>query len=261
MQKILFTGARSGIAASVIKELLNKDYYIYVTVHTEKQLDIVKENYKDYKNIECFKLDITSDEDIDKINSLDIDILVLNAAIANGGAICEIPINKVEETFDVNIIGNIKLIQTVYKIFNRKKNGKIIIMSSLSGLMPINFLGIYSASKAGLIKIAQALRSELKLIDSNVLVKLIEPGFYYTGFNQVMFDNKYGWMHYHTYFNKVINEIKTKESLISNYIEKKNLNSIVTKIVSAIIDDNDKFIYRAPLSQVLVAKVYELFKN
>ena len=46
MKKILFTGARSGIAFQVIEKLLNKDYYIYVTVHTEKQLEMVKQYYQ-----------------------------------------------------------------------------------------------------------------------------------------------------------------------------------------------------------------------
>ena len=144
---------------------------------------------------------------------------------------------------------------------NKKDNSKIIIMSSLSGLVPINFSGVYSSTKASLIKIAQALKNELKLIDKNTQIKLIEPGFYYTGFNQVMFNNKYTWMNHDTYFHSVIETIKTKESLISKYLEKKNLNSIVKKILSSIEEDNNKFIYRAPTSQVVVAKIYDLFKN
>lgn len=261
MKKILFTGARSGISFKVINKLLDKNYYIYVTVHTEKQLESVSRYYQSYSNVKCFKLDITDNNDIQQLNNLDIDILVNNAAIGNGGAICEIPFNKVKEIFDVNIIGTINVIQTVYKNMYKKNDGKIIIISSLSGLIPINFLGTYAATKAGLIKIAQTLRNELKLIDNSTKVKLIEPGFYYTGFNQVMFDNKYEFMNNDTYFNSIIESIKRKESLIHTFIEKKNLNSIVKKILSAIENDNNKFIYRAPISQVIFAKIYDIFKN
>ena len=59
MKKILFTGARSGIAKHVIDKLikLNK-YYIYLTVHTEEEQKSIKAIYANTKNIEFFKLDI-----------------------------------------------------------------------------------------------------------------------------------------------------------------------------------------------------------
>ena len=58
MKKILITGARSGIISEVIDRIKNK-YYIYVTVKNDKQLEIVKEKYKNFNNIECLKLDVT----------------------------------------------------------------------------------------------------------------------------------------------------------------------------------------------------------
>ena len=45
-----------------------------------------------------------------------------------------------------------------------------------------------------------------------------------------------------------------------NLFEKENLNSIVSKIEKAVVIDNPKFIYRAPLLQVIGAKLYQLFK-
>ena len=60
---ILFTGARSGIAKSTIDELLKKDYTIFLTVRTDEQLKSIEKEYKDIKNVKCFKLDITDPED------------------------------------------------------------------------------------------------------------------------------------------------------------------------------------------------------
>ena len=59
-------------------------------------------------------------------------------------------------------------------------------MSSLIGLMPLKFLGVYSATKASIIHLTTTLKEELKLLDTNIKVVLIEPGMYHTGFNQVM---------------------------------------------------------------------------
>ena len=44
MKKILFTGASSGISNSGIEKIKNKDYEIYITVHTEIQCKMIKES-------------------------------------------------------------------------------------------------------------------------------------------------------------------------------------------------------------------------
>ena len=120
MKKVLFTGARSGIAHSVIEKLKDKDYYIYVTVHTNNELKSVKEKYKDNKNIECFKLDVTDISDKEKLKELDIDILVSNAAISYGGSIAEIDINKLRKNYEINVFHYFEIIQIVLKKMIKK---------------------------------------------------------------------------------------------------------------------------------------------
>lgn len=255
MKRILITGSRSGIAKRVIDKLKDKDYYIYATTHTELQAKRLKEIYKDYKNIECFKLDITDNSDRKKVTNLKIDILLCNAAISNGGSLAEIDIERVRENYEVNIFGNLELIQNVLKQMITR-DGKVIIMSSLVGIIPLNFIGTYASTKASLIKIAETLKNELKLINKNINICLIEPGIYLTGFNKYMFMNKYD--NKDTYFKNELELIRTKESLILNLLGQNNYDSIVNKIVKAIESDNPKFIYRAPLLQVVGAKIYSL---
>lgn len=258
MKKILITGASSGIIASVINKIKqNNNYYIYVTVRTEKQLKLVTERYKNYKNLECFKLDITNNKDIEKVKNLDIDILINNAAIGEGGSVACINIDRLINNFNVNVFGTIKLTQVVLSNMIIKGSGKIINISSLAGVMPISFLGVYSATKASIIKLSIALKNELKLINKNIKVVLIEPGFYHTGFNQIMIDNKY--KDYFSYFNKHKNIIKKRENLMLKLLEKNHFNSITDKIIKAIKVNNPKFIYRAPILQVIGSKIYELF--
>ena len=98
MKKILITGARSGIISEVIDRIKNK-YYIYVTVKNEKQLEMVKEKYKDFKNIECLKLDVIDKKDREVLNNLSIDIFISNAAVGEGGSISKIPFDKVRHNF------------------------------------------------------------------------------------------------------------------------------------------------------------------
>ncbi len=258
MKKILITGARNGIMAKVIDKIKD-DYFIYVTVHTESQLTAVKNKYKNKKNIKCFKLDITNKKDLLKLKNLDIDILISNAAIAESGSILELPIEKLKNNFQTNVFSNFEVIQIILKKMIEKAGGKIIIMGSLAGKVPMPFAGSYSATKASIIKLAEALNLELKLLKEKIDIVLILPGLYNTGFNKLMFEKKYDFMDVNSYFNYHIELIRKSENIVLKLFEKRKLNSIVNKIVKAINQDNPNFIYSAPLTQSLFAKVVSFF--
>lgn len=257
METILYTGARSGISAYVINKLLKKDYLIYVTVHTKKEEEYVRNRYKNESKIKCFKLDITNKEDIEKIKLLNIDVLVCNAAICEGGSLIEMDINRIRTNFEVNVFSNLNLVQIVLQDMIKKDHGKIIIMSSLSSTIPIPFIGAYAGTKASLSLMTRILKKEIKLLTKNVNIVLVEPGMYFTGFNEVMLENKYKYMDIDTFFNEQINIIRKKEKLFFTIFEKKKLNSIGNKIYLAITSNNPNFIYRAPLTHSIAAKIYK----
>lgn len=259
METILFTGARSGIQASVIQKLKKKNYQIYVTVHTKRQLELVQNYYQNDSNITCLKLDVTKKEDLEQLKNLEIDILVSNAAIGEGGSMAEIPMDFVRENFETNVFSYFTVIQIVLEKMIQKKKGKIINMASLAGLVPIPYLGSYCATKASIIKMTETLRLELKDLNVDIQTCLIEPGLYYTGFNQVMLENKYTWMEIDSYFQNQIVQIQKRENWICERLEQKNLNQIVNQIVTAITANKLKRVYRAPFYQVLAAKLYLLF--
>ena len=125
MKTILMTGARSGIAADVIKKIKTKNYKIYVAVHTDTQCKRIKKIYKNDKNIYCIKLDVTDKENIKKLNKIDVDILISSAAIGDGGSISEIKMDKVRENFEVNMFSNFEIVQIVIKNMIKKDSGKI----------------------------------------------------------------------------------------------------------------------------------------
>ena len=261
MKKILFTGARSGIAKATIDKLKTMDYYVYATVENEKQLEAMHRMYKGSDNVESFVLDVTKKEDRNKVEALDIDILVCNAAISYGGSLTEIDVNLVRNIYEVNIFSSLELIQIAFKSMMRKRQGKIIIMGSLAGIYPLSFIGGYASSKASLIKIAQTLKKEIDMLNVNIEVCLILPGFYYTGFNQVMFENKYPSMNVDSYFKSQIEILRNREKFIHKFIEKKRLDSIVKQILYAIQTDTGKFLYKAPFSQAVFVKLYSLCKE
>ncbi len=255
---ILITGASSGIGVQVAKRL-SVNNKIYLGVHTNEELIHTKDKLKLYSNIEVLKLDITDTKDIKKLKNYNINILYLNAAIGQGGSILDIPISKIKESYDVNVFGNINLIKEAIKNMVDFGFGRIIITSSLAGILPIEFMGIYSSTKASLISLAISLKKELKYVNKNIKVCLIEPGLYKTGFNAQMMENKYDYMNKSNYFKHKIGKIRKKESRFLRFLEHRDLSSIAEKIEDAIISEKPKFIYKAPFFQALFVKIISIF--
>ena len=257
--KVLITGAASNIGFSTAISLAKLDNYVYLTVHHEYEIEKVLDKVKELRlenNIECFKLDITLESDRKKIRNLDIDCLINNAAIGIGGSMVEIPIDLMKENFDVNVFSTLRLTQIyLAHLIAEGKSGKVVFMSSIAGIIPISFLGSYCATKASLIMIATNLRKEVRLLNKDIKVKLIEPGIYNTGFNDIMIENKLE--RNNTYFND-LESITLKQKKLFELIGHDNLESITRKIVEAVLDDSNKLLYRAPLSQVIMTKLYML---
>lgn len=256
---ILITGARKGIGYATALELLNKGHTVYLTVYTEEQLNEVeqKEELKG-KNVKFLKLDITSEDDRNKAKTLDIDVLINNAAAGTGGSIIEASMERIKRTYEVNVFGTIAMSQLYLEDMIKRDKGRIIMISSMLADMPIEWFGIYSSTKAALTNITVALDMELKEIKSNVKVSIIEPGFYHTGFNQDMMNNKYD--NPESIFKNLKQEISKTEQLKVNILESHDLKSIVNKIVHAVEDDKPDLIYKAPLIQKVMQKMF-IIKN
>src|SRR6185503_17265000 len=87
----------------------------------------------------------------------------------------ELSLNEAKAQFETNFFGVIRMVKAVLPLMRRPGHGQIIIVSSLSGLSPIPFMGIYSASKFALEGYTEALRMEVKPF--HIHVSQIEPGF------------------------------------------------------------------------------------
>ncbi len=258
MQKMLITGARSGIMNAFLESIKN-DYFIYLSVHTESELAYVKKKYKKEKNIACFKLDVTKEKDLEKVKKWDIDVLVSGASTGYGGSLLEIPLSFVRENYEVNVFGNLLLLQIVLKQMIQKGRGRVLLISSLASIFPMPFLGSYCATKASIRVIGTVLREELFLLNVNIPIILIEPGLYHTGFNQYMLNNKYDWMDQESFFKNQLENIQKLEKIPFQILEKKKMNSVVRTMQKALLDKHPARIYRTPFFQALGAKMYQIF--
>lgn len=189
MKSILITGAGSGLGKGAAIGLAKEGHKIIAGVQNMEQfIELKRETEIMNISLEIVKLDVTNKEDINGIEKYDIDILVNNAGINEAGIICEQDIESVRRIFDVNVFGNLALTQTVVKkMVQTNKKGKIIWVSSISGVYAGLFAGAYSGSKFAIEAIAEAMYKEL--LPQGIQVAVINPGPYKTGLNDRMIEN------------------------------------------------------------------------
>lgn len=251
-KKVLITGAGSGLGKEAAICLARHGHKVYATVQYENQIKALEEiKIKLDLDIECFKLDILLDEDIEKIKNYDIDVLICNASIGDSGSISEVSIDRIKKVMETNVFSSIKLIQIVInRMINVKRNGRIIIVSSLIGRIPMAFLGPYCISKFAVEAYATCLYKEMKqLPNANIEVCMIEPGAYATGFNKDNCEKKYSWMNETSYFKDILPTLKKKQEIIWDLIEKKNYNSVIKQYIKTVETKHLKLRYTTPKLQ------------
>jgi NAD(P)-dependent dehydrogenase (short-subunit alcohol dehydrogenase family) len=117
-----------------------------------------------------------------------IDVLICNAAVnPHFGPTQEIPDSAFQKVLDNNIRSNHWLCQLVIPEMAERKDGSVIIVSSVGGLKGSNSLGTYGLSKAADMALARNLAVEWG--PRNVRVNCIAPGIVRTDFAKALWDN------------------------------------------------------------------------
>lgn len=244
MASVLITGCRGGIGLDVASRLLHREHRVYATVHREASVDEVRTILTSLgENFVVDKLDVTQQEDIKKVASWDIDILVNNAAIGDSGPLAEIDTERISAVFETNVFATLRLTQSVLPKMIARGRGRIIFMGSMAGLIPTPFYAPYAATKATLESVAASLRTELKPFGIKVII--INPGGYHTGFNQKNLAKKYEWMDVNGLYKEHMDYIRRVDERLTTR-ELQNTKSIARQVVKAVEDKRPKRRYVAP---------------
>lgn len=179
---VLITGASSGIGKVTAEYLSSKGYIVYGTSRSaclppEKQTDI---------SFHLIQMDVNSSASVKKTIDFilekehKIDVVINNAGWGIAGSIEETSIQKTKTLFETNYFGTQRVCQAVLPSMRRKKNGCIINISSIGGVLGLPFQGIYSATKFAVEALTETLRMEV--YPFGIQVVLIEPGDFKTAF-------------------------------------------------------------------------------
>ncbi|PWW29350.1 MULTISPECIES: SDR family oxidoreductase [unclassified Chryseobacterium] len=235
---ILITGAASGFGKIAAFELAKKGHQVIATAQIYPQMsDLIREAKEHGITLIVDKLDVTNPRDVEYIVKKynDIDILISNAGIMEGGPIAEQPVDIIRSMFEVNVFGALNLAQGFIKKFVEKKSGKIVFTSSMGGLWTVPYVAAYCASKHALESIAEGLRTELAPF--NIKIATCNPGVFGTGFNDRGVDSIFHW------YDPKINF--TPESAFDGAAEslahQLDPQSMAEVIVNVALDDNSNF--------------------
>ena len=116
-----------------------------------------------------------------------IDILVNNAGITRDGLMLRMKDEDFDAVLDTNLKGAFNMIRACYSGFIRKKSGRIINISSVSGIMGNAEQANYSASKAGVIGLTKSVARELA--SRGITCNAVAPGFIQTDMTENLGDN------------------------------------------------------------------------
>lgn len=192
---ILVTGAGSGFGEGAAIGMAQAGHSVIATVQVSPQVMPLRQKAKalGLDNLRVERLDLTDPYDIEQAVKWDFDVLWNNAGQGESGPVWEIPIDLVRRNYEINVFLPLVLTQKVVrKWVARAQTGKVVFTSSMGGLFtPANW-GTYVSTKHALEALAEALQQELR--PYGILVQTINPGAYFTGYNETMADNAFRWL-------------------------------------------------------------------
>lgn len=190
----LITGGSRGIGKEVALKFAENGYNIVINYVSDKtDTESLKKEFES-KGVEAFliKTDVTSFEDsenmiksaIEKFGS--IDVLVNNAGITRDTLLMRMKEEDFDKVIEVNLKGTFNVTKAVVPYMMKKREGKIINLSSVVGVTGNAGQCNYSASKAGIIGFTKSLAKEVA--SRNILVNAVAPGFIETSMTDVLKD-------------------------------------------------------------------------
>jgi NAD(P)-dependent dehydrogenase (short-subunit alcohol dehydrogenase family) len=168
---VLITGASSGIGWATAELLVRAGYRVYGTGRAKHPAGPV--------GVAMRTLDVEDEASVracvDAViaEAGAVDVLVSNAARLVHGLVEEVPLGVAQRMFEANFWGAARMVNAVLPGMRARRQGRVVIVGSISNWVTVPLNGFYSASKAALSRYTEALRSETQHL--GIRVALIEP--------------------------------------------------------------------------------------
>lgn len=190
---VLITGGTDGLGKAATLLLARKGYAVYAAGRSASKRDELNRLAQEERiPIHAIEMDVTDNASVQIGVELvmekggGIDVLINNAGVGYMAVIEELRVEDFHKQFEVNLFGVIRVTQAVLPHMRQRRHGRILMMSSVAGLVSPPTYGAYSSSKHALEGLSDALR--LEMYPFGVSVILIEPGYIVTNFQKTAQD-------------------------------------------------------------------------
>ena len=192
-RKVAFiTGGSRGIGKQVALKFAKNGYNIvinYVSDNTDIK-GLQEEFEKENVEILLVKADVTKKEEIQNLVKTaiekfgHIDVLVNNAGITRDGLLMRMKEEDFDKVIEINLKGTFLVTKEVIPYMMKKREGSIINISSVVGVVGNAGQSNYAASKAGMIGFTKSVAKELA--SRNIRANCVAPGFIKTDMTDVL---------------------------------------------------------------------------
>eukprot|EP01100_Stratorugosa_tubuloviscum_P010197 TRINITY_DN4357_c0_g1_i1.p1 TRINITY_DN4357_c0_g1~~TRINITY_DN4357_c0_g1_i1.p1 ORF type:complete len:347 (+),score=163.42 TRINITY_DN4357_c0_g1_i1:65-1042(+) len=182
---IIITGGSSGIGLSTAILFAKRGANITILARDIQKLNSAIETLNSFKCVEnqkflSFSVDVSNWQQVENAinlaceqNSNRIDVLICSAGIARPGRFLELPIEQFEQQMKTNYIGSVYSVRASVPFMKQQKSGRIILISSMAGLVGLFGYTAYSPTKFALRGFAESLHMELAAF--NIFVSISFP--------------------------------------------------------------------------------------
>ncbi|RAG85166.1 3-oxoacyl-[acyl-carrier-protein] reductase [Streptacidiphilus pinicola] len=183
-RSVLVTGGNRGIGLAIARAFAEAGDKVAVTYRSGEPPE----------GLLGVKCDITDSEQVDlafkEIEAAHgpVEVLVANAGITRDTLLLRMSEEDFTSVLDTNLTGTFRVVKRASKAMLRARKGRVVLISSVVGLLGSAGQANYAASKAGLVGFARSLARELG--SRNITINVVAPGFVDTDMTAVLSDDR-----------------------------------------------------------------------
>ena len=191
-QVVFVTGASSGFGRLTAQSLARQGYTVFAGIrqshgkNAAARVEIQTLAETERLALEVLDVDVTEEASVEQAVKQVIeqvgrlDVVVNNAGIAVSGPIEALTLEQVQQQFDTNVFGALRVNRAALPQMRKQGSGLLIQIGSVMGRLAFPFAGVYSATKFALEGLTEAYRQELAALGIDAVI--VEPGTYPTDF-------------------------------------------------------------------------------
>ncbi|MFG2503735.1 3-oxoacyl-[acyl-carrier-protein] reductase [Streptomyces sp. NPDC048441] len=188
-RSVLVTGGNRGIGLAIARVFADAGDQVAITYRSGEPPQALTE-----LGVLAVKCDITDTEQVEQAYKEieekhgPVEILVANAGITKDQLLMRMSEEDFTSVLDTNLTGTFRVVKRANRAMLRAKKGRVVLISSVVGLMGGPGQANYAASKAGLVGFARSLARELG--SRNLTFNVVAPGFVDTDMTKALSDEQ-----------------------------------------------------------------------